>query len=194
MTLAATRPHSDVSGLGNAAIGVTVVIPTRNERECLPDLLTRLTAAVAAIPADVEVLFVDDSDDETPQLISELAPPSLCARVLHRSRSERNGGLGGALLGGFAAARGEVVAVMDADLQHPPEMLPELVVPLLNGERERRDRQPVRTWRNGERTEQPLAPLRVGRVTTSRPRALSSDPRPERPGRGPVRVPPQRHR
>ena len=76
-----------------------------------------------------EVLFVDDSTDDTPQVIQESIPhfPNLNIRLLHRSAEQRTGGLGGAVLLGLQNARAEFACVMDGDLQHPPELIPLLL-------------------------------------------------------------------
>ena len=99
---------------------LTVVVPTRNERESVPELLARLVPALAGIGA--EILFVDDSDDDTPERIAEHAAGlPLRVHVMHRVAGDRAGGLGGAVLAGMRLARGRWLLVMDADLQHPPE-------------------------------------------------------------------------
>lgn len=111
---------------------VTVVVPTRDEAANVAPLVERLTLAFAAHRLAWEVLFVDDSDDDTPTAVcraAEWAP----VRLHHRPRGKRHGGLGGAVQDGFAAARGDILAVMDADLQHPPELVPLLVAPILEG-------------------------------------------------------------
>jgi dolichol-phosphate mannosyltransferase len=99
---------------------LTVVIPTRNEREVIPLLLSALGPAFASL--DAEFLLVDDSDDDTPAVAARHA--ALCpqpVRVLHRPPGVRTGGLSGAVLAGARGARGAWVLVMDADLQHPPQ-------------------------------------------------------------------------
>jgi dolichol-phosphate mannosyltransferase len=99
---------------------LTVLVPARNEAENVPELLRQLGSAFAGVSA--EILFVDDSDDETPGQVAESAPSCPVPVVLlHRPVGERTGGLGGAVVAGMRAARGEWVLVMDADLQHPPE-------------------------------------------------------------------------
>ncbi|GAA2669325.1 glycosyltransferase [Actinoplanes palleronii] len=105
---------------------VSVVVPTRNEAENVGPLVERLRAALGAIPA--EIVFVDDSDDETPRVITEIHDqnPAL-VRLVHRPAGARPGGLGGAVAAGLATARAEWVVVMDGDLQHPPETVPELL-------------------------------------------------------------------
>jgi putative flippase GtrA len=71
-----------------------------------------------------EVIFVDDSDDDTPETINRVADGcGFPVRVLHRELSERVDGLSGAVVSGFRIADGGWLCVMDADLQHPPEMV-----------------------------------------------------------------------
>jgi len=102
---------------------LSVVIPTRNEAEGVGLLLEALSCVLGRVNA--EVIFVDDSSDETPAAIKAHARAStLPIRVHHRVGEARPGGLGGAVQLGFGAARGQYVAVMDADLQHPPAVLP----------------------------------------------------------------------
>lgn len=99
---------------------LTVVVPTRNEQENIAELLGLLGPAL--LPLDAEILFVDDSDDDTPQAVELAADTSpVPVRLLHRQPDERRGGLGGAVLAGVQHAAGSWVMVMDADLQHPPE-------------------------------------------------------------------------
>lgn len=105
--------------------GISLVIPTFNESANVAELLTQLAAA---LPGQVpcEVIFVDDSTDDTPAVITEAARHSrLAVSVMHREIPE--GGLGGAVAMGLRAARAPWVVVMDADLQHPPTLVPELI-------------------------------------------------------------------
>ncbi|MFJ8649848.1 glycosyltransferase [Streptomyces sp. NPDC093546] len=117
-----------------ALTGVTVVIPTFNESANVRELLRRIADAVPhRVPC--EVVFVDDSTDDTPAVIADAARD--CAfpvSVLHRDTPV--GGLGGAVVEGIKAATAEWVVVMDADLQHPPALVPEL---LATGEKEDAD-------------------------------------------------------
>src|SRR4051812_15838001 len=105
---------------------VSVVVPTKEEAENIAPLLERLSTVARAF--DVEVIFVDDSDDETAEKIRVGgegfdAPIS----VIHRRAGERAGGLATAVLAGVQAARGSWLCVMDADLQHPPEVIVQLI-------------------------------------------------------------------
>ncbi|MCB5178456.1 glycosyltransferase [Streptomyces antimicrobicus] len=104
---------------------VTLIIPTFNESANVTELLHRLTEALPAhLP--YAVLFVDDSTDDTPGLIEKAAPDCpFPVAVLHRERPD--GGLGGAVVEGLKRAGTDWVVVMDADLQHPPHLVPELV-------------------------------------------------------------------
>ncbi|MDQ1665666.1 MAG: dolichol-phosphate mannosyltransferase [Actinomycetota bacterium] len=107
--------------------GVSVVVPTFNEAGNVPLLLNRL-GQVAAGAGLREVVFVDDSTDDTPRIIHEHASRSeLPVRLLHRRAGERIGGLSGAVVAGLHAARWPWVVVMDGDLQHPPEDVPRLL-------------------------------------------------------------------
>jgi dolichol-phosphate mannosyltransferase len=105
---------------------VTVVIPTRNEAGNVAPLVEQLWAAFADTP--IKIVFVDDSDDETPDRIADLmAMYPGRVELIHRARGARSGGLGSAVLAGLRSAGSEWVVVMDGDLQHPPEVAPRLV-------------------------------------------------------------------
>lgn len=104
----------------------TVVVPTRNEGDNIARLVDRLAEAFGP-GASVEVLFVDDSTDDTPDRIrAVIASQVMAVRLLHREERDRAGGLSGAVTAGIRASRGAYVLVMDGDLQHPPELAPEL--------------------------------------------------------------------
>ncbi len=101
------------------------MVPTRNEAGNVPLLVQRLRNSLAEL--SFELLFVDDSDDQTWRILRETARRDLRVRVLHRARSQRGGGLSTAVVLGLSRARGRLVCVMDGDLQHPPELIPDLV-------------------------------------------------------------------
>ncbi|MDE0545162.1 glycosyltransferase family 2 protein [Microbacterium sp. C7(2022)] len=102
---------------------LTVIVPTFNEAPNVAELVRRVCASVAGI--DAEILFVDDSTDATPAVIREVAASApLPVRVIHRE--SREGGLGGAVLEGFVQAQADICVVIDGDLQHPPEKIPEM--------------------------------------------------------------------
>lgn len=103
---------------------VTVIVPTFNERASIAELVER--AGAALVGRSAEILFVDDSTDDTPAEIERVAADAaLPVRLLHREKNV--GGLGGAVVEGLRAASADVCIVMDGDLQHPPELLPELL-------------------------------------------------------------------
>src|SRR4026209_2579847 len=107
---------------------VSMVIPTRNEAGNIEPLLMRIHQAMKGIAA--EVVFVDDSSDETPEVIGKLQEWfPLPIKLIHRPKEARKNGLGGAVVEGFKATQGTWMCVMDADLQHPPEMIPRLSRP-----------------------------------------------------------------
>ncbi|MCW7945781.1 dolichol-phosphate mannosyltransferase [Streptomyces hygroscopicus] len=104
---------------------VTIVVPTFDESANIRELLHRITESVPSrLPC--EVVFVDDSTDDTPEVISREAQDCpFPVTVLHRD--EPVGGLGGAVVEGLKAAGSDWIVVMDGDLQHPPSLVPELV-------------------------------------------------------------------
>jgi dolichol-phosphate mannosyltransferase len=104
---------------------LSVVIPTRNERATVPRLLDVMRAALAGV--DYELIFVDDSTDGTDHLIAEAARADPRVSLLHRAHGR---GLASAVVEGLRRSRGDLLAVIDADLQHPPTLLPELVAAL----------------------------------------------------------------
>jgi dolichol-phosphate mannosyltransferase len=109
---------------------VSIIIPTLNEAENLPLLVPRIAAAMAGRPYQV-VVVDDDSRDDTRAVCAKLSEQY--PLTLH-FRQHAKDGLSGAVLTGFGLAEGDVLAVMDADLQHPPETLPALLAPLDNNE------------------------------------------------------------
>lgn len=109
----------------------TIVIPCRHEEDNVGPLIERLSAVLTG----VELLFVDDSDNEhTVDAIAlaaaRLERDDLRVRVFHRTGGQRTGGLAGAVVDGFRRARATKVLVMDADLQHPPELAPAMLAAL----------------------------------------------------------------
>ena len=106
---------------------LSIIVPTKNESGNIEMLLTRIEKAMAG--ASTEVVFVDDSSDDTPEVICRLSDryPGLVVSMLHRQPEQQTGGLGGAVIAGMQAAHAPFACVMDGDLQHPPELLPQLM-------------------------------------------------------------------
>ena len=110
----------------SAQPSVTVVIPVFNEEAVLPELLARLGAMFAG-RTDIgwRVVFVDDgSRDRTAALVAAAAAKDPRLQLIELSR---NFGFQAALAAGLAHAPGDAVVTMDADLQDPPEIIPEMV-------------------------------------------------------------------
>jgi dolichol-phosphate mannosyltransferase len=104
---------------------VTVVVPTCCEAANVVELVGRLECALTA---GFEIVFVDDSSDETPAVIRETSrSAAIPIRLIHRLPDRRGDGLSGAVVEGLRAAQARHVCVMDGDLQHPPEVLPYLL-------------------------------------------------------------------
>ncbi|EPZ35129.1 Glycosyl transferase, family 2 domain-containing protein [Rozella allomycis CSF55] len=108
---------------------VSIIVPTYKECANLEPLTQRISASLGSIP--YELIIVDDnSQDGTSELASKLSkkyPLHLLVRTNER-------GLSGAVLHGFAASRGQLMICMDADLQHPPEVLGAMVERLKESE------------------------------------------------------------
>ena len=108
-------------------------MPTYNEKDNIDELVQRILSACHIAGVDVEIVIVDDnSPDGTGRYAEELAKAHKM-KVLHRAGKL---GLSSAVIEGFAAASGDILVVMDADLSHPPEKIPEMVSKIESGEAE----------------------------------------------------------
>ncbi|MGY1824822.1 glycosyltransferase family 2 protein [Blastococcus sp. SYSU DS0541] len=104
---------------------LSVVVPCHNEEEVLPQLVSRVFDAVENAGVDVEIVLVDDgSRDRTMGVVRLLHDADPRVRYVSLSR---NFGKESAMLAGLAYASGDVVVIMDADLQHPPRLLVEML-------------------------------------------------------------------
>ena len=109
--------------------GLTVVLPTYNERDRLSELIEGIFDAWDGDPdavamGAVEIIVVDDNSPDGTGVQADILAREYRICVIHRSGRL---GLGSAVLEGFAAAHADLIAVMDADLSHPPQLLPRLV-------------------------------------------------------------------
>lgn len=103
---------------------ISIVIPAFNEASNVPVIAQRLAEVLAPYP-DYEIIFVDDgSKDQTLAVLKRLSSENQCIKYLSFSR---NFGHQMALRAGLEHASGEAVISMDADLQHPPELVPDLI-------------------------------------------------------------------
>ena len=108
-----------------------LIIPTLREAGNLRVLLSRIKAVLDPAGIDYEILIVDDdSQDGTEELIAEIRREDPRVRLLVRKGKR---GLSGAILHGWLHTDADIVGVMDADLQHPPELLPQLLGASLRG-------------------------------------------------------------
>ncbi|WP_278472151.1 glycosyltransferase [Gimesia maris] len=103
---------------------LSIIVPTYCEADNLTVLIPRVNRVLTEAELDAEIIVVDDdSPDETIQVCEELA--EICPLRLITRKNER--GLSTAVIAGLNAASGGILLVMDADLSHPPEKIPELV-------------------------------------------------------------------
>jgi len=110
---------------------LALTIPTLREAANLPGLLRDVRAVLDPLEIDYEILVVDDdSRDGTEEIVTAISQEDPRVRLLVR-KGER--GLSGAVLYGWRRTDAEILGVMDADLQHPPELLPALVTAILAG-------------------------------------------------------------
>ena len=119
---------SDTEGAGNPdRVLLTLVVPTRNEADNVPRLVRELRESLTDL--DYRVVFVDDSTDGTPGVIRDLAREDGRVRLVRREGAERRGGLSTAVTTGLDLSSGAsgYTCVMDADLQHPPEKVREML-------------------------------------------------------------------
>ena len=110
---------------------ISLIIPTYNEKENVLELIRRAEEVfLRAGEAEFEILILDDdSPDGTSQVVLELKDP----RVRLVNRRGRPRGLSAAVIDGFREAKGEIIGVMDADMSHPPEVLPSLIRAIREG-------------------------------------------------------------
>ncbi len=102
---------------------LSLVAPVYNEEELVEEFAARASAAIADYEFEL-VLVNDGSSDRTPELLDRLAASDPRIRVVHLSR---NFGHQAALTAGLEHAVGDVVAMIDADLQDPPELIPDML-------------------------------------------------------------------
>lgn len=129
---ASSAPAASFYGVDEPAPRFSVVVPLRNEEELLPELVDRLSKTLDALDGPWEVILVDDgSADGTYGLAVEAHGRDPRFKVVRLSR-----GFGHqiALSAGLDLARGDAVVTMDGDLQHPPEVIPDLVARWLDGD------------------------------------------------------------
>jgi dolichol-phosphate mannosyltransferase len=124
-------PHGHLVFSEPVALDVSIIVPTYREAENLPVLVPRIAAALDRAELRGEILIVDDnSPDDTAGVCEELRR-QYPVRLEIRTRER---GLSSAVVHGMRLARGECLLVMDADLSHPPEKIPDLIAALRTDE------------------------------------------------------------
>jgi glycosyltransferase involved in cell wall biosynthesis len=123
--------HSHRDGQSSASRGrsVSIIIPTYNERENIERVVERCRDALDGYRFEI-VVVDDDSPDKTWQLVADSYEDAKTVRIVRRTEES---GLATAVSRGFDEASYECCAVIDADLQHPPEKLPELIAAFDDG-------------------------------------------------------------
>lgn len=111
-----SQPESD------SCLTFSIVIPTYNEEESIETTLDAIYEASPIQSSSFEIIVADESDDNTPDIVRNLEHPNL--RLL---RFDESKGLAGSVIEGFNVSNGTYVGVIDADGQHPPEALFELL-------------------------------------------------------------------
>jgi dolichol-phosphate mannosyltransferase len=106
---------------------LSIVVPTYNERERLEELVSAVAGVFAAQQLRGEIVVVDDNSPDGTGAIADGLTGRFPVQVVHRSGKL---GLGSAVIEGFGRARGPVLGVMDADLSHPPSILPGMLAAL----------------------------------------------------------------
>ena len=139
--------------MSESAPYLSLVIPCYNEQENVNALLTRVEGALVPLGKPFEVIIVDDgSSDDTATLLEAGLRKYPWLRVI---RMADNGGQSAAFEAGFDAARGQIIATIDADLQNDPEEIPRLIpmlderqVDMITGWRKERQDSRFRRWQS----------------------------------------------
>ncbi|MEZ5292648.1 MAG: glycosyltransferase family 2 protein [Vicinamibacterales bacterium] len=123
------RHGSASSGILRALPVVTIIVPVFNESATVAAVLDRLLDV--PLPAEREILVVNDGSTDGTRGVLDALPPDPRLRVIH---ADRNAGKGRAIRTGIAEARGDVIAIQDADLELDPVQLAALVAPIVDGQ------------------------------------------------------------
>lgn len=109
---------------------ISIIVPCYNEQEALPFFYEEIIRVFSEMEYEYEILFINDgSKDDTLKLLQEFASKNENIKYFSFSR---NFGKEAAMYAGFCNARGDYVAVMDADMQDPPNLLPKMIGILKN--------------------------------------------------------------
>ena len=131
---------------------ISIIVPCYNEQEALPIFYNEIMAVLSNIDCSYEIVFINDgSCDKTLEVMQELSQNN--NNIFYISFS-RNFGKEAAMYAGFCNTDGDYVAVMDADMQDPPSLLPQMLDILIPGDydsvaarrEDRKGEPPVRSW------------------------------------------------
>jgi dolichol-phosphate mannosyltransferase len=113
---------------------LSVIVPTYNEQENIPKLIERLSSILrnGSIPFEI-IVMDDDSPDGTASVVEGMRREYPESRCILRKKDR---GLSPSVIEGFSVAKGGVILVMDADLSHPPEIVPKMYHAIASGEAE----------------------------------------------------------
>jgi dolichol-phosphate mannosyltransferase len=126
-----THSHSSTGQAEFAQEKLALTIPTLREAENIHGLLDHVRSVLDPLSIPYEILVVDDdSRDGTEEIVSAISREDPRVRILVR-KGQR--GLSGAILHGWQNTDAAILGVMDADLQHPPELLPKLIAAMYSG-------------------------------------------------------------
>jgi len=106
---------------------LSIVVPTYNERDRLENLVDKVCAVFRALNLPTEIVIVDDNSPDGTGALADRLADRYPLRVVHRSGKL---GLGTAVIDGFRVASSDILGVMDADLSHPPEVVPGMLAVL----------------------------------------------------------------
>lgn len=113
------------------AIKISLVAPAHNETGNLPEFIKKTVAALKKITSDFEIIIIDDgSTDNSFELLKKIKQSTAELKAI---RLRRRYGQTAALMAGFNQVKGEIVVVLDADLQQDPNDIKKLITPILNG-------------------------------------------------------------
>ena len=131
---------------------LTLIVPCFNEQEALPFFYKEAISVLKNLNYEYELLFINDgSKDKTLNILKDFADRDACVKYISFSR---NFGKEAAMYAGFCNATGDYVAIMDADMQDPPDLLPEMLKLIESGEYDsvatrrvsREGEPPIRSW------------------------------------------------
>jgi len=105
---------------------ISIILPTYNERRNIGPIVRQ----ILSILPDAEIIIIDDNSPDKTGRIADILADKYGVCVIHRKKRL---GLSTAVVAGFKKVKHDIIGVMDADLSHPPEMIPKLLEPILAG-------------------------------------------------------------